>query len=143
MCLDFDVSFYIYPLEEFCYKISVYIWSVLLSTTYDNGYGNTSIEYGLSGTASVLNPYGSAVVGEGPAPEQPEDKDTGNDETKDANNKETAPTSTPSSTMPQSPEINTGPISKVSVEYDPAAVVLTPGSAPTSTPGPPPMYNTR
>jgi len=43
--------FYIYPLEEFCYIISVYIWDLLLSTTYDNGYANTSLEYGLSGSA--------------------------------------------------------------------------------------------
>jgi hypothetical protein len=48
--------FYIYPLEEFCYMISVYIWSLLLSNTYDNGYNNTSIEYGLNGSPGSFGP---------------------------------------------------------------------------------------
>jgi multisubunit Na+/H+ antiporter MnhG subunit len=48
--------FYIYPLEELSYKISVYIWDVLLSNTYDNGYNNTSLEYGLNGSAGSFGP---------------------------------------------------------------------------------------
>lgn len=41
--------YYIYPLEEWSYIISVYVWDVLLSVVYSNGYGNTSLEYGVSG----------------------------------------------------------------------------------------------
>lgn len=48
--------FYIYPLEKFCYIISVYILNVLLSNTYDNGYGNKNIEYGLSGSVNNFGP---------------------------------------------------------------------------------------
>ena len=40
--------FYIYPLEELSYRISSYIWALLLSVSYDNGYGNMSMEHGLS-----------------------------------------------------------------------------------------------
>ncbi len=48
--------YYIYPLEKFLYSISIYIVNVLLSNTYDNGYGNTNIEYGLSGTVNNFGP---------------------------------------------------------------------------------------
>jgi hypothetical protein len=51
--------FYIYPLEELSYIVSTYIWALLLSTTYDNGYGNTSIEYGLNGTGGENGLKGS------------------------------------------------------------------------------------
>ena len=51
--------FYIYPLEKFVYIISVYILNVLLSNTYDNGYGNTNIEYGLSGSVNNFGPSSS------------------------------------------------------------------------------------
>jgi hypothetical protein len=42
--------FYIYALEKLSYVISVYVWDVLLSVVYDNGYNNVSLEYGLSPT---------------------------------------------------------------------------------------------
>ena len=45
--------FYIYPLEELSYVVSTYIWDILLSITYDNGYKNTSIEYGLNGVSGT------------------------------------------------------------------------------------------
>jgi hypothetical protein len=43
--------FYIYPLEELSYRVSVYIWNLIISVAYNSGYGNTSIEYGLSSNA--------------------------------------------------------------------------------------------
>lgn len=52
--------FYIYPLEKFLYIISIYIGNVLLSNTYDNGYGNTNIEYGLSGSVNNFGPSSSS-----------------------------------------------------------------------------------
>jgi hypothetical protein len=45
--------YYIYPLEEWSYIISVYVWDVLLSVVYSNGYGNTSLEYGVSGITAI------------------------------------------------------------------------------------------
>ena len=53
--------FYIYPLEEFCYIISMYIWDILLSNTYDNGYNKTSLEYGLNGSAGSFGPESSTA----------------------------------------------------------------------------------
>lgn len=37
--------FYIYPAEELIYAISMYIYSILLSVVYNNGFGNTKFEY--------------------------------------------------------------------------------------------------
>ena len=37
--------FYIYPAEKLTYNLSMYIYSVLLSVTYNNGFGNTTPEY--------------------------------------------------------------------------------------------------
>lgn len=54
--------FYIYPLEKFVYIISVYILNILLSNTYDNGYGNTNIEYGLSGSVNNFGPSTESVA---------------------------------------------------------------------------------
>jgi hypothetical protein len=54
--------FYIYPLEKFLYMISIYIGNVLLSNTYDNGYGNTNIEYGLSGSVNNFGPSTESVA---------------------------------------------------------------------------------
>lgn len=48
--------FYIYPLEEITYKLSVYIWNLLISVTYDNGYKNTSLEYGIASGEKLSGP---------------------------------------------------------------------------------------
>jgi hypothetical protein len=48
--------FYIYPLEEIIYKLSVYIWNLLISVTYDNGYKNTSLEYGIASGEKLSGP---------------------------------------------------------------------------------------
>jgi hypothetical protein len=48
--------FYIYPLEEITYIFSVYIWNLLTSVTYDNGYKNTSLEYGISSGEKLSGP---------------------------------------------------------------------------------------
>jgi len=48
--------FYIYPLEEISYKLSVYIWNLLISVTYDNGYKNTSLEYGIASGEKLSGP---------------------------------------------------------------------------------------
>lgn len=37
--------FYIHPVETYTYQISMYIYSILLSVVYNNGYGNTKLEY--------------------------------------------------------------------------------------------------
>lgn len=37
--------FYIYPVETFVYKLMMYIYSILLSVVYNNGYANTIPEY--------------------------------------------------------------------------------------------------
>jgi len=50
--------FYIYPLEELSFIVSTYIWDLLLSNTYDNGYSKTSIEYGLNGTSGSFGSKG-------------------------------------------------------------------------------------
>lgn len=43
--------FYIYPLEELSYVVSVYLWDLVISVAYNTGHGNTSLEYGLSPNA--------------------------------------------------------------------------------------------
>jgi len=48
--------FYIYPLEELTYKVSVYIWNLLISVTYDNGYKNTSLEYAIASGEKLSGP---------------------------------------------------------------------------------------
>ena len=40
--------FYIYPLEEFTYRISKYLSDLTMSIAYNTGYGNTSLEYGIT-----------------------------------------------------------------------------------------------
>jgi hypothetical protein len=37
--------FYIYPLETGLYQLSMYIYSVMLSVVYNNGYGYKQMEY--------------------------------------------------------------------------------------------------
>lgn len=37
--------FYIYQVETFVYKLMMYIYSILLSVVYNNGYANTIPEY--------------------------------------------------------------------------------------------------
>jgi len=76
VALILTYPYYIYPLEEFSYIASVYFWDVLLSVTYNTGYGNTSLEYGTTaggntggntGTTAVIPHAGkdaSAVPGE-------------------------------------------------------------------------------
>lgn len=54
--------FYIYPLEGFLYMLSLYIWNLLLSNVYDNGYNNTSIKYGLNGSPGSFGSKGSNIV---------------------------------------------------------------------------------
>lgn len=41
----FGFPFYIYILENLTYKICIYLYNVMLSTVYTNGYSNTNIEY--------------------------------------------------------------------------------------------------
>jgi hypothetical protein len=42
----FGFPFYIYFLENFTYIICMYLYNIMVSTIYHNGYSNTSIEYG-------------------------------------------------------------------------------------------------
>jgi len=49
--------FYIYPLEELTYVLSVYIWNLVTSVTYDNGYKNTSLEYGIASGEKLSGPH--------------------------------------------------------------------------------------
>jgi len=37
--------FYIYPLENLTYSICIYLYNIMVSTVYNNGYSNTNIEY--------------------------------------------------------------------------------------------------
>jgi hypothetical protein len=37
--------FYIYPLENLTYIICIYLYNIMVSTVYNNGYSNTNIEY--------------------------------------------------------------------------------------------------
>lgn len=55
--------FYIYPLEGIVYKLTVYIWNLLISVTYDNGYKNTSLEYTIASGEKLSGP----TVSEKPA----------------------------------------------------------------------------
>jgi hypothetical protein len=56
--------YYIYPLEELSYRISSYLWALLLSVSYDNGYGNMSMEHGLSLSAGeAASVAGGSSVG--------------------------------------------------------------------------------
>ena len=48
--------FYIYPLEEITYQVSVYVWNLLISVTYDNGYKNTSLEYAIASGEKLSGP---------------------------------------------------------------------------------------
>jgi hypothetical protein len=48
--------FYIYPLEEITYSLSMYIWNLLISVTYDNGYKNTSLEYAIASGEKLSGP---------------------------------------------------------------------------------------
>lgn len=41
----FGFPFYIYFLENLTYKICIYLYNVMLSTVYTNGYSNNNIEY--------------------------------------------------------------------------------------------------
>ena len=41
----FGFPFYIYPLENLTYIICIYLYNIMVSTVYNNGYSNTNIEY--------------------------------------------------------------------------------------------------
>ena len=41
----FGYPFYIYFLENLTYTVSIFLYNVILSTVYLNGYSNTNIEY--------------------------------------------------------------------------------------------------
>jgi hypothetical protein len=45
--------FYVYPAEKLLYEISMYIYSILLSVVYNNGYGNKIPEYYVSGMENL------------------------------------------------------------------------------------------
>ena len=45
--------FYIYPAEKLLYQLSMYIYSILLSVVYNNGYGNTIPEYYVTGMENL------------------------------------------------------------------------------------------
>jgi hypothetical protein len=45
VALIISFPFYIHPAETLTYQISMYIYSILLSVVYNNGYGNTKLEY--------------------------------------------------------------------------------------------------
>lgn len=46
--------FYIYPLENFTYIICIYLYNVMVSTVYNNGYSNTNIEYSGEAMQEIL-----------------------------------------------------------------------------------------
>ena len=48
--------FYIYPLEQITYILTAYIWNLLISVTYDNGYKNTSLEYAVASGEKLSGP---------------------------------------------------------------------------------------
>ena len=41
----FGFPFYIYYLENITYIICIYLYNIMVSTVYNNGYSNTNIEY--------------------------------------------------------------------------------------------------
>jgi hypothetical protein len=46
--------FYIYPLENFTYIMCIYLYNVMVSTVYNNGYSNTNIEYSGEAMQEIL-----------------------------------------------------------------------------------------
>jgi hypothetical protein len=46
--------FYIYPLENATYIISIYLYNIMVSTVYNNGYSNTNIEYSAQAANEIL-----------------------------------------------------------------------------------------
>jgi hypothetical protein len=46
--------FYIYPLENASYIISIYLYNIIVSTVYNNGYSNTNIEYSAQAANEIL-----------------------------------------------------------------------------------------
>jgi len=48
--------FYIYPLEQLTYIVSMYIWNLLISVSYDNGYKNISLEYAIASGEKLSGP---------------------------------------------------------------------------------------
>jgi hypothetical protein len=121
--------FIIYPLEEYIYIISTYIWDVLLSNTYDNGYGNTSIEYGLNGSSGSFGNNGSTVSMNG-TKDSVIDGTENNSSSGQKNNYPPASTTTP--IMTSTPL----PLSEISLQPKPTTNEIT-NNTPISTPGQP------
>jgi hypothetical protein len=48
------LPFYIYPLENATYIISIYLYNIIVSTVYNNGYSNTNIEYSAQAANEIL-----------------------------------------------------------------------------------------
>lgn len=46
--------FYIYPLENLTYIICIYLYNIMVSTIYNNGYSNTNIEYSVQATHEIM-----------------------------------------------------------------------------------------
>lgn len=46
--------FYIYPLENATYLISIYLYNIIVSTVYNNGYSNTNIEYSAQAANEIM-----------------------------------------------------------------------------------------
>jgi uncharacterized membrane-anchored protein YitT (DUF2179 family) len=50
----FGFPFYIYPLENLTYIICIYLYNIMVSTVYNNGYSNTNIEYSGEAMQEIL-----------------------------------------------------------------------------------------
>jgi ABC-type multidrug transport system fused ATPase/permease subunit len=50
----FGFPFYIYYLENITYIICIYLYNIMVSTVYNNGYSNTNIEYSVEATNEIL-----------------------------------------------------------------------------------------
>jgi hypothetical protein len=50
----FGFPFYIFPLENATYIICIYLYNIMVSTVYNNGYSNTNIEYSAEAANEIL-----------------------------------------------------------------------------------------
>lgn len=46
--------FYIFPLENATYILCIYLYNIMVSTVYNNGYSNTNIEYSAEAANEIL-----------------------------------------------------------------------------------------
>lgn len=46
--------FYIYPLENVTYIVCIYLYNIMVSTVYNNGYSNTNIEYSTQAFEEIM-----------------------------------------------------------------------------------------